>query len=210
MIMRTSRILTAGVLSAVAVFAQYKAEPAGAPPSTLPAPLAAVLQSEGTKITGPDGPVCEIWLVKALPKGGPGGEQNVTLPDTPHGSFMGVIRYPGKGKDRRGQLIKPGVYTLRYSIFPIDGAHQGAAPQRDFLILSAVADDTDPAAKPAFDKLMAASKKSIGTEHPGVVSIWKADDENQNLTQQGENDWVLQRKVGDTNIAIVVVGTAAA
>ena len=199
------------MLAAVAAFAQYKAESAGAPPSGVPAPVAATLQAEGTKVTGPDGTVCEIWLVKSMPKGAPSGEQNVTLPDVPQGSFMGIIRYSGKGgKDRRGQSIKPGIYTLRYSMFPINGDHQGVAPQRDFLIISAVADDADPGAKPAFDPLMKMSEKALGTQHPGVISIWKADDMNQNLTQQGESDWVLQRKIGDTNLAIVVVGTAAA
>ena len=43
-----------------------------------------------------------------------------------------------------------------------------------------------------------------------VMSIWKADDPTENLTQQGENDWVLQRKMGDTTLAIIVVGKGSA
>ena len=207
--MLASRLAICTVFAAAAAFAQYKADSAGAPPADLPAPYASLLQSEGTKVTGPDGAL-EIWLVKALPKGPASGEQNVTFDTVPHGSLIGVIRYPGKGKDRRGQLIKPGVYTLRYSMFPINGDHQGVAPQRDFLILSAIADDKDPASKPDFAALMALSQKALGTQHPGVLSLWKADDMNQNLTQQGESDWVLQRKIGDVNLAIVVAGTAAA
>ena len=205
-----SKIVICGVVTAAAALAQYKAESAGAPPSDVPAAIASTLQKDGTKITGPNGAVSEIWLVSAAPKGTPSGEQNVTLLDTPHGSLMGIIRFTSNGKDRRGQLIKPGIYTLRYSMFPINGDHQGVAPQRDFLVLSGIADDKDPKATPDFDTLMKQSEKALGTKHPGVMSIWKADDMNQNLAQQGESDWVLQRKIGDLNLAIVVVGTAAA
>ncbi len=198
------------MLTAAAAMAQYKAEPAGAPPSGVSAGIQAALQKDGTKVTGPDGTVCEIWLVSTAPKGPPSGEQNVTLPNIPHGSLLGVIRFPSAGKDRRGQLIKPGVYTLRYSMFPISGDHQGVAPQRDFMLLQTAASDTDAKATPDFKTLTTASEAALGTKHPGVMSIWKADDMNQNFTEQGESDWVLQRKMGDVNLAIVVVGTASA
>lgn len=205
-----SKVVLSAILATVGALAQYKAESAGAPPSDIPSPIASTLQKEGTKVTGPNGVLCEIWLVSAAPKGSSAGEQNVTLPDVPHGSLMGVIRFPSAGKDRRGQSIKPGIYTLRYSMFPINGDHQGVAPQRDFFVLSTIADDKDPKATPDFNSLMAQSEKALGTKHPGVLSIWKADDATQNLTQQGESDWVLQRKIGDLNLAIVLVGTAAA
>lgn len=204
-----SKAVVCGIFTTVAALAQYKAESAGAPPSDVPAPIASLLEKDGTKITGSSGTVSEIWLVTSAPKGAASGEQNVTLPDVPHGSLLGIIRFPSGGKDRRGQQIKPGIYTLRYSMFPINGDHQGVAPQRDFFILTSIADDKDPNAKPDFDTLMKASEKSIGTQHPAVISIWKADDQNQNLTQQGD-DWVLQHKLGGVNLAIIVVGTASA
>ena len=65
-------------------------------------------------------------------------------------SLLGVVRYPERFRDRRGQTIKPGVYTMRYSFYPMNGNHQGVALQRDFAILSPAASDTDAAAKPAF------------------------------------------------------------
>ena len=54
-----------------------------------------------------------------------------------------MIRLPERGADRRGQTIKPGVYTLRYGNYPQNGDHQGVEPQRDFLVLSPVAEDKD-------------------------------------------------------------------
>ena len=123
--------------------------------------------------------------------------------------MLGVIRFPSQGSDRRGQVIKPGVYTLRYSMFPINGDHQGVAPQRDFFVLSRIEDDQDASAKPNFDALMALSRKASGTQHPLVMSIWKADDQNQSFSQQGD-DWILQRKMGDTNLAMIVIGKASA
>lgn len=208
--MKVSKLIVTGIVAAVAALgSQWKAESAGAPPSDVPAAMAAVLQTEGTKIVGPDGAFAEIWLVNTAPKGAPSGEQNVTLPEVPHGAFFGVIRFPAQGKDRRGQMIKSGLYTLRYSMFPIDGAHQGVAPQRDFLVMSSLADDQDPKALPSYADLMKWSQKATGTPHPGVLSIWKADDDHQNFEELGE-DWVLQRKVGTLNLAIVMVGTAAA
>src|SRR5450755_2627779 len=143
-----SKVIAGGVFTAVAALAQYKADSAGAPPSDVPSTLASVLQKDGTKVTGPNGAVCDIWLVSTAPKGSPSGEQNVTLPNVPQGSLLGIIRFASAGKDRRGQMIKPGIYTLRYSMFPINGDHQGVAPQRDFFVLSSVADDKDPKAAP--------------------------------------------------------------
>lgn len=208
--MKVTNLLLTGFIAAVAAFgSNYKAESAGAPPSDVPAAISGMLQKEGTKVSGPDGVVSEIWLVSKSPAGGPSGEQNVTLPNVPHGSMLGVIRFTSQGKDRRGQMLKPGVYTMRYSMFPIDGAHQGVAPQRDFVVLTPVGADQDPNAHPAFADLMKASQKASGTPHPAVMSIWKADDDRQVLEEVGE-DQVLQRKMGDVNLAIVVVGTAAA
>jgi hypothetical protein len=206
-----SRTILFAMVATAAAFGQYKADSAGAPPTDVPANFRQLLQSDGTKIVDAKGAtVSEIWLVSTAPNGPKSSEENITLPNIPHGSLLGVIRFPVAGKDRRGQGIKPGIYTLRYSMFPISGDHQGVAPQRDFAVLTKMSDDTDPKAAPNFEALMGMSRKASGTPHPLVMSIWKADDPKQDFTQQGENDWVLQRKLGDTTIAIVVVGQASA
>ena len=202
---RISFIAAAGVLA----FGQYKSEPAGAPPADVAPTIQQAVQKDGVRITGPKGTVCEIWLRTTAPSGPKSGESDLTLPTIPHGSLLGVIRYREKGSDRRGTAIKPGVYTLRYSYYPVNGDHQGVAPQRDFVLLSPAATDTDVNATPAFDQLVAASRKASGAQHPLVLSIWNPDpDFKAGFDKQGDTDWVLQEKLGDTSFAIILVGTA--
>lgn len=207
MALKTFAIL---VLAATAALAdgKMKAEAAGPLPEAA-AGLKSVLEAQGTKIVDGAGKVyCEIWLRGAAPADAKSAEQNITLPELPHGAFMGVISFPNGASDRRGQAIKAGVYTLRYSNFPITGDHQGVAPQRDFLVLGSVAADTDTAALPAFTPLMEAARKTSGTGHPLVLSLWKADQPQAGLTMEGEHDWVLQHKVGSLMLAIIVSGRA--
>jgi hypothetical protein len=42
-----------------------------------------------------------------------------------------------------------------------------------------------------------------------VLSFWKADTDSPGFSQQGDADWVLQSKVGDTPIDIIVAGKAS-
>ena len=200
------------VLAAIAVsglFAQYATAPSGAPPSDVAAPVAALLNKDGVKVTGPEGVFIEVWLSAKLPTGPASTETSVTLPMIPVGAVMGVVRFPGKGADRRAQTIKPGAYTLRYANFPINGDHQGVSPQRDFLVMSPVALDTDPKSPGDFDALMNLSRKTTGTPHPAVLSLWKQDaDFKPGLHKEGEADWIWHVKLGDVQLAIILVGKA--
>ncbi len=152
--------------------------------------------------------VCEIWFRGALPSGAQSSDQNITLGAIPQGALLGAIRFPAKAADRRGQTIKPGVYTLRYSLIPVNGDHQGAAPQRDFVLLTPAGDDKDASATPAFEALVAMSRKASGTPHPAVLSIWAAGASDPlGFSKQGDsNDWALTVKIGDTPISIILVG----
>jgi hypothetical protein len=119
-----------------------------------------------------------------------------------------VISFPSKGEDRRGQTINPGLYTLRYSNFPVDGAHQGAAPQRDFALMSPIADDPDPNSTPGFEALVKLSGKASGSPHPAVLSLESPTATTlPSLTKEGENpDWSLGVQIGDLKIAIILIG----
>jgi hypothetical protein len=196
------------LLAATAALAQYKSEPAGAPPAELAPAISQALQQQGTKVLGGDGSVyCEVWFRTSLPSGPKATEEGITLPTIPHGALLGAIRFPGQGADRRGQAIKPGVYTLRYSLQPVNGDHLGVSPQRDFLVMVPAADDKDLNATPNFDALMGMSRKASGTPHPAVLSMWAAGaSDPAGFAKQGENDWVLTFKMGSTPVSVILVG----
>src|SRR5213592_2620018 len=177
------------IMAAGAAFSQYKLEPAGSLPSDLPGSISATLQKDGAKVAG-GGSVCEIWFVSKTPSGPKTTEEAVSLPTIPQGALLGVLRFPVKGSDRRGQTIKPGVYTLRYSLQPVNGDHQGVAPQRDFLVMIPVAEDTNPDATPAFDDLMKMSRKASGTPHPAILSMSASSNTTfPELKKEGDSDW---------------------
>jgi hypothetical protein len=200
------------LVAAPSVWAQpYKADKAGPLPSEVAAGIAQALDKTGFRVDSAGAPYCEIWLRASLPPGATSNQPNVTLPNVTlpsitQGALLGVIRFDGRGSDRRGQAIQPGVYILRYGIMPMNDTHQGAAPQRDFLLLIPAAEDRDLNATPTFDALVAMSRKASHTAHPAVLSFWKAEADSPGFSQQGDTDWVLESKVGDIPIAIIVVG----
>ena len=196
------------VLAAGLAFGQYKMDTGDAPPADLPPAFAALLQKQGVKILAASGSVyCELWLRAKAPSGPKSTDDGVALPTIPQGALLGVIRFTGAAQDRRGQPIKPGVYTLRYSNYPVNGDHQGVAPQRDFALLVPMSLDTDPNATPAFDALVALSTKASGTPHPAVFSLsTSSSDKFPNFSKQGEHDWTLDAKLGDLAISIILIG----
>jgi len=199
-------VLTAALLTAGAFGQDYKMQAGGAPPDEVGA-LKSAVEAKSIKIIDGAGKVyCELWMRSTPAPAGKSTEENVTMPEVIHGTFFAVVQFPSGAADRRGQPIKPGFYTLRYSDFPITGDHQGVAPQRDFFVVTKLSDDSDASATPKFDALMVMSRKASGTTHPLVLSIWKPDAFAAGLTKEGEHDWVLQVKVGSLPMAIIIAG----
>ena len=207
MIKRCFLLLCGALLAASLVLAQdYKLEPIATAAPGLPAAYAALIETGGYRVTGPSGPWCEIWFRKSIPAGAKPADNAIAFPIA-QGTLVGVLRFPATGADRRGQTIPPGVYTLRYSNYPVDGSHQGVAPQRDFVLLTPIAGDTDPNATPAFDPLVQMSVKASGTPHPAVLSIETPSGSTlPAVTKEGEHDWVLNVKIGDMPFAVIVAG----
>ena len=210
--MKNRRLRLPGLflLVAFSTFAQdYKLEPLSTAAPGLPAAYASVIQPQGFRVNGAGGAWCEVWLAKSVPVGAKPEDAAISFGLT-QGTLIGVIRFPVKGADRRGQVIPAGVYTLRYSLFPVDGAHSGVAPQRDFALMTPLATDPDPAAKPAFDDLVKMSGKASGTPHPAVLSMETppAGATAPSVAKEGEHDWTLTVKAGDLTFSIIVVGKA--
>jgi hypothetical protein len=190
----------------VPLWGQFKMDPAGDPvPSQVPSAAAGALSAPGIKIANGASTYCEVWFVKTAPSQPAGSEQDVTLPTIPVGSLVGVIQFSAKGADRRGQSIPAGVYLMRYVQMPVNGAHVGAAPQRDFIAMIPAA--IDKGGKPSLEETIAMSTKATGTAHPGVLSLAPGSGQ-VTFTKEGDHDWTLNTKIGDLPVAIILVGKA--
>ncbi len=195
------------LLAAARLFAgSYKVETIDSPPPGVPAAYAGVLGPKGYRVAGPEGAWVEIWFRASIPKSAR-PDDAIVFPIA-QGTLLGVLRFPGRGYDRRGQTIQAGLYTLRYSDYPVDGSHQGVAPQRDFALLTPIAADPDPAALPDYQALVTMSTKASGTSHPAVYSLEQpaAGAAFPSVTAEGDSDQVLYVKIGDLSLGMIVIG----
>lgn len=170
-------LLALSLCASGAAFAQgYKAEALQeAPPQELSPAVRDALAPAGIRVTGPHGPLCDLWLRKVVPgRNNPSPELGVTFPQIAPGTLVAVMRLPGATKDYRRQQIKPGVYALRYAITPDNGNHMGVAPQRDFLLAIPAAEDQAPDTI-TYDQTLLLSKKTTGSAHPSVWSLSSAE-----------------------------------
>lgn len=145
-----------------------------APPAEDLAPeIASQLAATGVRvIRGSSTKFCDVWLVKEIEATvdfKPTGE--VQYPFKP-GQLIGVARYSRKGSDFRDQDIDSGLYTMRYALQPVDGAHVGTSPTRDFLLLIQAEKDQSPAIL-EYKPLTQRSAEAAGSSHPALLSLQK-------------------------------------
>lgn len=190
-----------------------------APAEGLAPEIAALLNPTGFQvIRGESRVVCEIWLCKEWPVKDAKANEGLLYPFQ-LGQVMGVARYPRKGSDFRDQDIPSGLYTLRYGLQPVDGAHVGTNPTRDFLLLTPAEKDTSPDMIANPKALSKASAQTTGTSHPAILCLQKLSDAKEPLAirHQEEKDWWIVRftgktkagdKLADQAVELVVVGIA--
>jgi len=190
--------LLCGAAVALAADTYSLAGAAGAPPAELPAALRDAVDAGGIEVKGAGGVLCDVWLRKEVPvAASPAADLGVTFGQIAQGTFLGVMRLAADTRDFRNQKIKAGLYTLRYAWAPVDGNHQGIAPQRDFALLAPVTEDADPATI-SRDEALKRSAMSTGTKHPSVWSLWPGDDSASApaLHYQDDSDcWLLNFRV---------------
>ena len=201
--------------AAVQVSAQgYKVESAAvAAPAELSAAVRDTLSPQALRVSGPSGVVCEIWLRKAVPGQAQTQNLGVIYTQLQEGTLVAAIRFPTDLKDYRRQNVKAGVYTLRYALSPVNGNHQGVAPQRDFLLAIPAAIDQDPA-NLTQAQTIELSKKSTSTNHASVWSLMPGDGPAgaaPAITHDSDADlWIAQFgiPIGGTPVrmGLVVVG----
>jgi len=199
----------------------YKAEKIDAPVAVgqVAPEIAALLNPTGYKVAKGGQVLCEIWLAKEWPIAGDAKTGPEILYPLTVGQLIGVAKYARKANDFRDQDIPAGAYIIRYAQQPVDGAHVGTSPTRDFFTLLPATKDRDPKTLD-YKTLTAISKETTGTAHPAILSLQKAADGGEPLSvrQNTEKEWTIVRFVGkakqgsavkDLLIELVVVGKAA-
>ena len=163
------------------------------PPGLSPT-IAERLNPDGYQISGPDGPVCELWFVKKLPVlSGFKATTKVTYALKP-GQLVGAMRVPEDSgfTDFRGQEIQPGTHTIRYAQQPSDENH--FSKLRDFLVALPPFLDRDPATIEDLKSLMKKSAQSAEGEHPAILSLLPVEQraEKPTLTHDDKRGfWIL-------------------
>ncbi len=171
---------------------------------------------KGYRVTLPDGSVvCEIWLRKTLPTQEKTDISGAIYTEISESAVIAVVSFPKLVTDFRGQDVKAGAYTLRYTLHPTDGNHMGISPYRDFLLLTPVADDQNVDAQYKFEDLMKLSAKTTGTKHPAMWSLVAAEAKSAapTLSENEHGHLVFTVKVKNAKgaelpLAIVVKGMA--
>lgn len=168
-------------------------------PTELAAAVRETLGSAALRVVGPEGPVCEIWFRTAVPARATAQQKlGVAYGQFEEGTLFGAVRFLRETRDFRKQLVKPGVFTLRYVLNLVDGNHMGVSPIRDFLLLLPAAEDSTAANIPKVDTVNL-SKKSIGLNHPSVWSITSGEGEHAKFPGvarlEEEDAWVLYFRI---------------
>jgi hypothetical protein len=193
-------LLAVFTLAPVANAQGFKVEEfSAAAPAELAPAVRETLGNAALRVIGPDGPMCEIWLRKVLPARAAAEQKlGIGYSQFDEGTLFGAVRFLRESRDFRKQLVKPGVYTLRYALNPVDGNHMGVSPIRDFLLLLPTAEDSSPA-NITRDNTIKLSKESIGLNHPSVWSITGGEGEHAKLPEaahlEDEDAWVIYFRV---------------
>jgi hypothetical protein len=155
----------------------------------------AALATQGYRVSGANDKVlAEIWFAKTLNAKAGTGTAIYEMKDS---TFAGVITFPNGANDYRGQKIAAGTYTMRYQLLPSDGNHMGVSPDPDFVLLSPIGMDADPAAKFTYDNLVKLSANAAGTNHPAVFAMASPDAKLPSITTNSKGDTVFSAKAND-------------
>ena len=175
-----------------------------APPTDeIAADIAAQLEENGYRvIRGTKTTYCDIWLCKEWAvKDGFEPQPEILYPFA-SGQLIGVARFGRRGADFRDQDIDRGIYTMRYATQPVDGAHVGTSPTRDFLLLVRAEDDTSPVSTEE-DVLNARSSDAAQSSHPCLLAMQAVGKSNKfpSMRHNEDSDWWVVGLSGNSEAA---------
>ncbi len=141
--------------------------------------------------------ICEIFWARTIAAAGSPRESRKTLyAGLKPGELVGVIHFlivERYVRDYRSQMLRPGYYTMRYAAMP-EGAN---GSELDFLLLSPVSVDRNPAQTVPLEELVRHGRLASGTRRPAMMSLAEVDTDQTfpSLTTDDEGTCVLQIKL---------------
>lgn len=142
--------------------------------------------------------ICEIFWARRTAAGEVPSESSKALYGRlKPGSLVGVIHFlvaERYVRDYRSQVFKAGYYTMRYAVKP-EGANENGPV--DFVLLSPVSADRNPAQTVALDELVRRARLASGSRRPATMSLVETDTDQSfpSLTTDDEGTCVLQVKL---------------
>ena len=182
------------------------------PPKEVAEPIRALLDTKALTVSDGKKAILTVWPRKSLEtKAG-----DLSYAGLEESAILGAVRFPEEWRDYRKQKIKPGVYTLRLGLQPMDGDHMGTAPYNEFALLIPADKDTKPGALDV-KELHEQSKGSTTRKHPGLVLLFPnpKPGEKPVVESKPQEHWVLSYGVpvkagGALGFSLVVVGSSMA
>jgi hypothetical protein len=148
-----------------------KAE-SSAPPKELAEPVRALLSDQAMSVIGEKGSaIATFWPVKSLDAKATADPKGLRYSDIDETTIVGAVKLAETWVDYRKQKIKPGVYTLRMAMQPMDGDHMGTAPYNEFFLLLPGAEDKK-AELLDVETMHELSAKSTTRKHPSMMLLF--------------------------------------
>ena len=187
------------LMAAPAWAADYSVKEAATPaPKELQDAVRKVLKDKSVQVLDAKGALLyELWFRKELPVKATAAQiQNgLTYQEVPETTLLGAVKIEQPITDYRKQKIKPGVYTLRFGIQPMDGDHMGTAPYGEFALLVPADKDKTPDSLAEAQSLHELSAEASGKSHPAVMLLVPTSKPPAapEIANMG-TDWVLKVK----------------
>jgi hypothetical protein len=190
--------------------------------SQLSAELVSHLQPGGFRVfsTTDEGKnlVCEVFWAKTIHLDDvPSPTSGILYENLKQGGLIGVIHFlvvEQYVRDFRSQLLRSGYYTMRYAILPKGSDDK---EPRDFVLLTPVSADRNPAIILPLRELVHRSRLASAIKHPVALSLVVIDPDEKlpSLVSDEEGTAILQVKlhaapargkpVQDVPVALVVI-----
>jgi hypothetical protein len=170
----------------------YITEPIKASSAELPSKIADALNSTGVLVShdvnGTKQSICEIYWAKAT------SASTISHPQTRsryasirQGALVGVIHLLPEAtddyfEDFENQELKPGYYTMRYAVMQAGIGEKGPL-SGDFVVLSPIVLDNDPAKTPTVVEMVRLGKSASRGDEPARIQLVKVEDVGKTLPE---------------------------